>query len=253
MGRASLGGEGRESSFPPQAPESRHGIPPLQADPWAGRRAGLRHGIQRARQYQDELDRRLVDNAAALAAREGVTRARISQLLRLLRLAPAILAELDDEAIHGPAPAERDLRRLPDAGSEARQLAAYRQLCEQEAGKLQTGKAKPRRAASGRGLAHLFEKARAYHRALDTKQARSIAALGRAEGVSASRVGQVMVLLYLAPDIIERVESAVEPPVGITERGLRRIARIRDHEQQRREFAVLLARGQAAARANASK
>ncbi len=224
-------------------PGSRQGIATSWEDPWATRRAGLRRSIQRARWLQEDLDRGRAESAAALAAREELSRARVSQLLRLLRLAPAILEELDDATIHGAVPREADLRKLPDLQGEQAQLAAYRRLCDKESRKLQGRRVRPCRVVGRRGYAHLFERARRYHQALASKQVASIAALGRAEGVSAGRVGQILAMLYLAPDIIEQLEASDEALPGVTEKELRRIARIRDLDRQREEFAGLVAGG----------
>ena len=51
--------------------------------------------LTRARGWRRLIDTSAVKNAAALARRHGVTRARVSQLLSLLRLAPEILEYID--------------------------------------------------------------------------------------------------------------------------------------------------------------
>ena len=233
-------GESRQSAFPPNAPESRQIIPPNREDPWATRRDALRASIARARAMKQDIASGREKNAAAIATREGLTRARVSQLLRLLRLAPTIIAGLEDTTANGAAPREVELRKIAGLASEQAQVAAYEKLCLQESSKRQRRKTKPRQVVGRKGYRHLFDQARSYHEALATKRVKSIAALGRSEGVSGSRVGQIMVLLYLAPDIIEQLESTDESLPGVTVKELRRIARIRDQERQRKEFEELL-------------
>jgi len=52
--------------------------------------------IQRARRWREQIERGEVKNAAQLARDHGVTRARISQVMALLRLAPEVMAYIDD-------------------------------------------------------------------------------------------------------------------------------------------------------------
>lgn len=122
-------------------------------------------------------------------------------------------------------------------------MVAYRQACTREGAKVKARRCGTRRASGKRDYADMFDRARRYHEALASKKVKSISALARAEGLSGGRLGQVMVLLYLAPDIIEQVEGAAEPLPGVNQHELLRIARIRDQDRQRREFAELLARG----------
>ena len=236
-------GEGSISTPASEGSESRQRIVTRWEDPWGTRRAGLRRSLQRARWFEQDLARGRAENAAALAQREGLSRARVSQLLRLLRLAPAIIEELDDVTVHGPVPREYDLRKLADGRSDEAQVAAYRRLCTAESKKRKGRKVKPCRVAGRRDWRHLFDRARRYHLALTTKRVASIAALARAEGISGSRVGQILVLLYLAPDIIEQLEATCEPMKGVTEKALRKIARMEDRGEQREAFAGLLTNG----------
>ena len=81
-------------------------------DPWASRRAALRGHLARARDFARRIETGRVENAADLAGREGLTRARVSQLLRLLKLSPVILADIEDVEGTGPVPTEAELRKL---------------------------------------------------------------------------------------------------------------------------------------------
>jgi len=182
-----------------------------------------------------------VDNAADLAAREGLTRARVSQLLRLLKLAPAILADLEDVEGTGPVPTEAALRKLAGTKTAERQVYEYRRLCGAEAAGRPPQAPVRRARPPQRGLQHLFERARRYHALLEAGEHRSLNALGRAEGVTGNRVAQVLRLLQLDPEIIAQVDVAPgELPEGITEKKLRRVAGLRSREAQLAAWAVLV-------------
>ena len=70
-------------------------------------------------------------NAAEVSRMEGLTRARVSQILGLLRLAPAILHDLEDQEGAGPVPTEGALRKLSMLPA-ARQPSQYGKLIEEE-------------------------------------------------------------------------------------------------------------------------
>jgi hypothetical protein len=73
--------------------------------------------------------------------------------------------------------------------------------------------------------------------ALESGEARSLEDLGRAEGVTGRRIAQILLLLQLAPEIIEALDvPAADLPSGITERRLREVARLRGREEQRRAW-----------------
>jgi len=99
---------------------------------WARRRAALRGHLARARDFERRISRGHVDSAAALAAEEGLTRARVSQLLRLLKLSPEILADLDAVDGTDPVPTEAVLRKLAGVCTPSRQEAEYQRLCRLE-------------------------------------------------------------------------------------------------------------------------
>ncbi|WP_239014056.1 hypothetical protein [Archangium violaceum] len=75
---------------------------------------------------QGAIDRGLVADRAAVARKLGLTRARVTQLLYLLMLAPDLQdAVLALEAVDGAEPlAERTLRAVTHAGTWAEQRAA---------------------------------------------------------------------------------------------------------------------------------
>jgi ParB-like chromosome segregation protein Spo0J len=80
-----------------------------------------------AHHLQSAIDRGLVADRAAVARKLGLTRARVTQLLDLLLLAPDLqLAVLALEAVDGAEPmAERTLRAVAHAGSWVEQRARW--------------------------------------------------------------------------------------------------------------------------------
>jgi hypothetical protein len=179
----------------------------------------------------------VVANAAEVAKREGMTRARVSQLLRLLDLAPDVLADLEDPEATGAVPPVSLLRSLTAIKTPERQAGEYRRLCAAEAASRAPRAPRARGPNKGqpprRGLQHLFERARRYHARLEAGEARSLEDLGRAEGVTGRRIAQILLLLQLAPEIVEAVDvPAADLPPGVTERRLREVARLRGREEQ---------------------
>jgi len=70
-------------------------------------------------------------NATEVSRMEGLTRARVSQLRGLLRLAPSILDDLEAQNGAGPVPTEGVLRKLSTL-PKAKQSARYQKLIEAE-------------------------------------------------------------------------------------------------------------------------
>jgi hypothetical protein len=197
----------------------------------------LRGHLARACGFQQAIDAGEVANAAAIASREGLPRARVCQILGLLRLHPDILADIEDDDGAGPVPAEGALRKLALVPRE-QQIEKYEALVEAEvAAAHATGSTRPSRAhLPRRGFAHLFERARRFQAMLDAGEVRSLDELGRREGLSGDHVSQILCLLHLAPDIVEVVDRPADGPSGVTYRELRRIARLGDPTAQRRAF-----------------
>lgn len=89
----------------------------------------------------------------------------------------------------------------------------------------------------GKGVQHLFARARRYRQMLDSGQAKSLRDLGRQEGITGARVCQILNLLELAPEIVEQVDVPFERlPPGINVTRLREIAASQDRKEQRRRF-----------------
>ena len=74
-----------------------------------------------------------MESRAALARREGLTRARITQVMTLLRLAPEIRAEV--MALPAGAFSERALRRVAMVAEPGEQASAFAKIAGQEAEK----------------------------------------------------------------------------------------------------------------------
>ena len=103
------------------------------------------------------------------------------------------------------------------------------------------GAPRPEREVRRRGFQHLFDQGRRCAVLLDGGEVEAYAEVGEREGVSADRVGQLLLLLHLAPGIVEMVDlPAAEVPKGVTELELRRIARLREPSDQWRAFHALV-------------
>lgn len=79
--------------------------------------------MERAIGYQALLDAGKLKSRAALARREGVSRARITQVMTLLRLAPGIQGQV--LAMAGSAFSERGLRGVAMIARVPEQVAAF--------------------------------------------------------------------------------------------------------------------------------
>ena len=93
----------------------------------------------------------------------------------------------------------------------------------------------------GERVRELFARARRYRAMLDSGEARSLRELGRAEGISGARVCQILQVIDLAPEIVERVDVGIEDiPSGISVTRLREIVACRDRSEQLRRFGELV-------------
>ncbi|MFH1690930.1 MAG: hypothetical protein ABIE42_11975 [Candidatus Eisenbacteria bacterium] len=86
--------------------------------------------LQMAMEWQRQLDAGEVDTQAEIARREGITRARVTQVMALLRLAPEIqdLILAMPEGVGRPAISERALRPIAQIEDPKQQLAEFRGL-----------------------------------------------------------------------------------------------------------------------------
>lgn len=216
-------------------------------DPWSDRRSRLRNLLQRALSWEQAIREGSAANRAEIAQVEGITRARVSQVMRLLDLAEEIQKEILDEARTGPIPTERQLRQLARVRPHDLQLVRYRRLvAELDPPRVTAWKGRPRPESRARrqGFQHLFDQARRYQRLLDSGDHLTLESIGRAVGVTGTRVGQVLNLLHLAPEIIEALDvPAEQAPQGITTGAIRALARLREHGEQLARFERMLVEG----------
>ena len=206
--------------------------PPAPAvDPWSTTRAQL----EKAREYQLRLDAGEVESRAALARAEGTSRARVTQVMRLLDLAPAIRERIERDRSSGQGLAQTALRRIAMLGNHQDQVEAFEQALGEQPSS--SDRSQPRNAPRPRGFQHLFDRARRYRAMLDADPQLSLKALGDLEGITGTRVGQVLALLHLAPEIVAVLDvPGGEVPAGIRYVEVRKLARVRDRGEQLRRF-----------------
>ena len=210
-------------------------------DPWAGALARVRGHLERARRYRAWLDGGAGRTLTELGELEGITKARVSQLVSLLDLVAEIVEDIERPDRTGPVPSELVLRHIAALPDAERQVARYRAVCTPAApvsgGVYRREEGGPVPAPRGEGFQHLFARARRYQALLDSGEMESLVEIGRAEGVSGARVSQVLLFLHLAPEISAVLDvPAGEVPAGVGVKAMREIARLRSQEAQRREF-----------------
>ena len=209
----------------PEAP------PAPEVDPWGTARAQL----VRAREFQRRLDAGEVKSRAALARAEDMSRARVTQVMRLLDLAPEIRQRIERDRSSGRGLAQIALRRIAILEHHQEQLEAFAQALGEQPSL--DDRSRHREAPRPRGFRHLFERARRYRAMLDADPALTLNDLGAMEGITGVRVGQVLALLHLAPQIVAALDVPVEQvPEGVTYGAVRRLARVRDRGEQLRRF-----------------
>ena len=104
-----------------------HEQPPAPKPAPVRRPARVARMLALAHHLQGAIDRGLVPDRAAVARRLGLTRARVTQVLDLLLLAPDLQVKvLEMEAVDGLEPtSERALRAVAHAGRWAEQRVAW--------------------------------------------------------------------------------------------------------------------------------
>ncbi len=244
-GHAKGGVPGGGDGIGPREAESGHGIGPrTKADPWAPRLARVRATLDRARRFKDWIDDELGRKAADLARKEGLTRARVCQLLLLLKLVPEIRAEIERPGRTGRVLGEIELRQI--AGLErGAQMARYRAMlgidengqpvdlrAERQAAKVQ---------ARHRGLKAHVERARELRALVEGGRFSSMGDLARYSGMSGTRAQQLLNLLDLHPEILGAIERGDAD--GISEPAIRHLSRQRDQRGQLEAWARLRASG----------
>ena len=110
----------------PEPAQERMGTP---------RRARLPHLLVRAYEFQNLLDDGVVSSPADVARRYGISRARVTQVMSLLRLSRPVQEQLlslpEEEQARYP---ERRLRKVAALRTEAAQIRALKGLCQTVAG-----------------------------------------------------------------------------------------------------------------------
>ena len=163
---------------------------------------------------------------------------RVSQLLRLLELAPEIQHDIDQIDSPAPIPTERVLRDLAFIEDHAVQVGRYLELAAAE-GAPESGR--PSRRAHRKGFQHLFAEGRRLAAMLDRGEASSYEDLGQQIGLSGDRVGQLVRLAGLDPTIVAVLDVPVkELPPGVTKKLLRTLSAEPDEAEQRRLLAAHL-------------
>lgn len=106
-----------------------------------------------------------------------------------------------------------------------------------------SGSKRRKSVARQKGFQHLLLRARRYQAWLDEGTHRSLVAIATAEKVSHGRVGQVLDLLTLPPEILAVIDvPADRAPEGLTHMELRRIARLATREEKLAAFEAWLPR-----------
>ena len=232
-GHAKVKGGRASGRIGPREAESGHGIGPGRRDPWAARLKRVRATLARARSMQDWLDCEPSRKPADVARREHLTRARVCQLLRLMKLAPAIWSDIQQPGRTGPVLGELELRMLAPLPSKD-QVRRYRALLGLDAP--QPGDEPPRTAAKSarnRGLAAHLARARELQALVESGRFGAITEIARHEGMSGTRVSQLLSLLDLHPDILAAIDAAGDDELGVKEKELRVIARLPEGKQMR--------------------
>jgi hypothetical protein len=113
-------------AVPPSRRRARPPRPPKPAGP-----PRIVETLRKAIVWRRQLDAGEVPNQAALALREGITRARVTQIVGLLRLAPAIqdqvLVLMD--STHRTSICEHALRPISQLHDPESQMARFLALC----------------------------------------------------------------------------------------------------------------------------
>ena len=230
-GHAELGGGGNVSACGPRESAAGQACGPRPPARWGTARRRISDLVERARRFAKLLRDEPGLTQGAFGEREGVSGPRVNQVLSMLRLHEAILADVTDPERDTPVPSLDELFVIGRIADPRQQVARYRAIRASLDGRRGGAKAA---AARQRGFQHLFAQARAYQAALDAGEFRSLAALAKAEGVSRHWVGQVLDLLTLVPEIQVALDVPAEQlPAGLTQKDVRRLARIEDDEAQR--------------------
>ena len=93
-------------------------------------KSSLESVIEQAFEFQERLEDGVVNTRAEIAERYGISRARVTQVLNILRLPQAVLSLLVELAEQGRTPcSERRLRSIAKLPTENAQMAAVKRIC----------------------------------------------------------------------------------------------------------------------------
>jgi len=117
-------------AIPPRRHPAKGPKPPKKTGPSSAARF-----LRLAQKWQRQLDAGEIESQAAIARREGLTRARVTQIMSLLRLAHEVQKKiLEKQKTKAAAPlSERALRSLAAAQNATEQMDAFRGLTEARA------------------------------------------------------------------------------------------------------------------------
>lgn len=223
----------------PRENETGQGIVPTggEVGRWTPARRRLAELVSRARSYAKTIREGRYVTQQELAESEGVSQAYVSQVLSLLRIAAPILDVASDPDRDEPVPTLSDLLEIGRLPSPRQQVQGYRAIVSSLEGRRNGVKAAKVKV---RGFQHLFAEARALQAALDSGAARSVTELAKARRVSHHRIGHILDLLTLPAEIQAALDVPVERlPKGITQKEVRKIAKLKDPAAQREAFASL--------------
>ena len=111
-------------AIPPRRGRAKRPKPPKKPRPSSAAKF-----LRLAREWQRQLDAGEIESQAAIARREGLTRARVCQIVSLLQLAPTIRARILSEGKSSPLRiTERVLRAVARLTSAERQVVTFRHL-----------------------------------------------------------------------------------------------------------------------------
>lgn len=102
-------------------------VPPRRGKPKTPRVVEL---LRKAIEWQARLESGEAFNQSAIARREGITRARVTQVMGMLRLAPEIQQHVLSlpETVRRPAISERALRSIAQIVNPEQQIASFQSL-----------------------------------------------------------------------------------------------------------------------------
>ena len=205
-----------------------------EVDPWSSSLDRLRGHRERARAWYAPRVENPGLTVSELAKREGVAPARVSEAIGLLRLSPAIVADLERPDRCGPVPSVADLERLSRVRDRLAQVGRYRELCR-DAGT--TGNERRKGAPRQKGFQHLLLPARRYQAWLDEGTHRSLTSIAEAEGITSGSVGRMLDLLALPPESLAVIDVPAErAPKGLTHAEVRQIEGLGNRAAQLEAF-----------------